>query len=280
MRRAAALVGSLLILASPVMGAAAALAPQQTLSMMRALRAGGCPGHSGTAATLRVSSPLNAAASQWSHGGPLASAIARSGYRDDQSAGLHVSGDSGAVRQALSQRLCTALTDASMVDTGLLQRGDDIWIVLAAPFAAPPVAAATEVANEVLWRVNAARATGRHCGTGAYPPAAPLRLSDRLIRAAQAHADDMIRYGYFEHTGHDGTTPAQRVAATGYAYRLVGENLASGPETAEEAVQGWLASPGHCQNIMDARFVELGVAFSATRSGQPRIYWVQEFAQH
>jgi uncharacterized protein YkwD len=88
----------------------------------------------------------------------------------------------------------------------------------------------------------------------------------------------MLRYHYFEHTGHDGSSPAQRIAATGYSYRIVGENIASGPETPQEAVQGWLASPGHCQNIMDARFEETGIAYDASRSGEPSIYWVQEFA--
>jgi len=56
------------------------------------------------------------------------------------------------------------------------------------------------------------------------------------------------------------------------------ENLASGPESPQEAVRGWIASPPHCQNLMDPRFEELGVAFAATRSGEPRIYWVQVFA--
>jgi uncharacterized protein YkwD len=88
----------------------------------------------------------------------------------------------------------------------------------------------------------------------------------------------MLSHNYFAHEGYDGSTPAQRVAATGYRYQLVGENLASGPESAAEAVAGWLASPGHCENIMDARFSESGVAYAANNSGTPRVYWVQEFA--
>jgi uncharacterized protein YkwD len=267
-----------LLIANPALRTSAAVAPQDALGLMRTLRAGGCGGHGGTAAALHVNRALNGAASQWSHGATLTTAIAGSGYRDDQSTGLHVSGDAQAVRQALSQRLCSALTDASMVDTGILQRGNDLWIIVAAPFAVPPAAAAASVAGDVLKLVNAARATARHCGRSAYPAAPPLRLNPLLTRAAQAHAEDMLRYGYFDHTGHDGSTPARRVAATGYGYRIVGENLASGPESAQEAVQGWLASPGHCQNIMDARFAELGAAFAASRSGEPRIYWVQEFA--
>ena len=62
----------------------------------------------------------------------------------------------------------------------------------------------------------------------------------------------------------------------GYQPRLTGENIAFGPESAEEAVAGWLDSPGHCANIMDPRFQHIGVAL-ATGRGRGRIYWVQEF---
>jgi uncharacterized protein YkwD len=258
--------------------ARAEVPPQQALTLMRSLRADGCAGHAGVRAPLHVSALLNSAAAHWSRGTPLQSAIERSGYREDQSAGLHVSGDLQAVRTALSQRLCDSLADASITDTGILQRGADIWIVLATPFAAPPAAGAAHVAADVLQLVNAARARPQRCGRTSFAAAPPLTLNALLGRAAQAHADDMLRFDYFEHTGRDGSTPAQRVAATGYSYRVVGENLAFGPETPAEAVQGWLASAGHCQNIMDPRFAELGVAFTATRSGKPRIYWVQEFA--
>jgi uncharacterized protein YkwD len=273
---AAALIAIIALLPGPT---SADVGPQQALSLMRSMRLEGCAGHAGTRSPLYVNAQLNAAATRWAHGSPLQSAIAHSGYREDQSAGLHVSGDAQALRLALSQRLCAPLTDAALGDSGILQRGADIWIVLAAPFAAPPPAAAGNVAEDVLRLVNAVRARPQTCGHTPFAPAAPLRLNALLTHAAQLHADDMLRFDYFEHTGHDGSTPAQRVAATGYAYRMVGENLASGPETAQEAVRGWLASPGHCQNLMEPHYSELGVAFAVTRSGQPRIFWVQEFAE-
>lgn len=48
--------------------------------------------------------------------------------------------------------------------------------------------------------------------------------------------------------------------------------------TAHEAVDGWLASPGHCANIMDPRFVETGVALAIGREADRPIYWVQKYA--
>ena len=61
----------------------------------------------------------------------------------------------------------------------------------------------------------------------------------------------------------------------GYQEKLVGENIAYGPKTAEEVVQGWLDSPGHCENIMDPRFAEMGIAFAAGRASRRGLFWVQ-----
>jgi len=61
----------------------------------------------------------------------------------------------------------------------------------------------------------------------------------------------MAEHNYFEHEDLSGRSPADRVRAVGYREKLVGENIAYGPKSAEEVVQGWLDSAGHCENIMD-----------------------------
>jgi uncharacterized protein YkwD len=237
----------------------------------------GC-GHPGIRAALRDSTALNAAALQWSRASNLKSAVELSGYRAEQSAALHVSGDAGALQQAMRIKLCAALTDRSFVDLGSTVRGHDTWIIIAAPFTPPARIDANEIAAELLQRVNAARARPRHCGDKFFPAAPPLQSNALLRRAAEVHAQDMISHDYFAHSGYDGSTPAQRVTATGYRYQIVGENIASGPDSAAEAADGWLASPAHCENIMDPRFSDSGIAYAATASGTPHIYWVQEFA--
>jgi uncharacterized protein YkwD len=55
----------------------------------------------------------------------------------------------------------------------------------------------------------------------------------------------------------------------------VGENIAYGPKSADEVVQGWLDSPGHCENIMDPRFAEMGIAYAMGRSSRRGLFWVQ-----
>jgi uncharacterized protein YkwD len=68
------------------------------------------------------------------------------------------------------------------------------------------------------------------------------------------------------------------IRARGTPEKLVGENIAYGPKSAEEVVQGWLDSPGHCGNIMDPRFAEMGIAYAAGRASKRGLYWVQLLA--
>jgi uncharacterized protein YkwD len=77
-----------------------------------------------------------------------------------------------------------------------------------------------------------------------------------------------------DHAGSDGSTPAMRATRAGYAWRTVGENVATGQSTPEQVVAEWLDSPRHCSNIMDADFTQMGVAFAASASG---VYWAQVF---
>jgi len=134
------------------------------------------------------------------------------------------------------------------------------------------------VSARVVELVNAARNHGRRCGSERFAAAPSLRVSQKLNEAAADHARDMARRKFFEHRGSDGSQPKDRVRRAGYQSRLTGENIAYGPQSAEEVVAGWLASPGHCENIMDPRFQEIGVGFATGRK-RGQIYWVQTFGE-
>jgi uncharacterized protein YkwD len=133
-----------------------------------------------------------------------------------------------------------------------------------------------KVRARVVELVNTARATSRKCGNTRYAAAPPLSESEALHDAAAGHARNMARRKFFDHRGVDGTQPKDRVIRAGYQPRLTGENIALGPESAEEVVAGWLDSPGHCANIMEHRFKDIGVGLSVGR-GRGKIYWVQNF---
>jgi uncharacterized protein YkwD len=125
----------------------------------------------------------------------------------------------------------------------------------------------------VLERANAARAAARSCGGQRMAPAAPLAWNNALASAAARHSADMARRDYFAHSSPEGKRARQRVEAEGYAWRVVGENIAGGDTTADAVMAGWIASNEHCRNIMDPVFAEVGVA-CVQRSGTTwGTYW-------
>jgi uncharacterized protein YkwD len=121
---------------------------------------------------------------------------------------------------------------------------------------------AAAVRARVVELVNVARSESRRCGAERFTGAPPLTAHRDLNDAAARHARDMARRKYFDHRGSDGSQPKERVLRAGYQPRLSGENIAYGPVSAEEVVAGWLASPGHCANIMDSRFQHIGVGLA------------------
>ena len=135
---------------------------------------------------------------------------------------------------------------------------------------------AATVRARVVDLVNEARSRGRRCGSERFPAAPPLSISRPLTDAAEDHARDMVRRKFFDHRGSNGSQPKDRVLRAGYQPRLSGENIALGPESAEEVVAGWLDSPGHCANIMEPRFQEIGVGLAIGKK-RGQIYWVQTF---
>jgi len=94
---------------------------------------------------------------------------------------------------------------------------------------------------------------------------APLRINRQLSIAARGHSLSMAEHGYFAHEAFDGSAFWVRIKAVYPALpgRLwaAGENLAyASPElTAPEAVDMWLKSPQHRQNMLAPRWREVGI---------------------
>jgi uncharacterized protein YkwD len=248
------------------------------LSAVQILREGGCGGTMPAAPPLHHNAQLDRAAQDWATGHPPASAIENSGYAAQSSATVHISGPESAAIALLKRSGCRTLADKTLSDIGLYRRGADSWLVLASTYAVPARAQAPILAARALQLINDVRARGTHCGEKSFGPAPPVRLSGPLAEVALGHASDMALHDYFEHQDLSGHSPADRVRAIGYRETLVGENIAYGPQSADEVVQGWLDSPGHCENIMDPRFSEMGLAFAAGQASRRGLYWVQLLA--
>ena len=131
---------------------------------------------------------------------------------------------------------------------------------------------ATGLDNAAMLKiVNDVRATGCTCGTTTMPPVVPLSWNDVLAAAALAHSLDMNATGDFSHNSSDGTSFSARITAAGYTnWRSLGENIAYGYTTEQAVFNGWLQSEGHCKNMMNASFKEMGAAKAGT-------YWTQDF---
>jgi uncharacterized protein YkwD len=243
------------------------------ISSLQLLREGGCGGTFPPARPLRHVVSLDRAAEQWANGRSLAAVS--SGYESESTARLHIKGPESATVQLLKQTGCRTVANTSFRDVGLYQRGADSWLVLASLYVAPASAQAPILASRALQLVNEVRARGARCGDRSFGPAPPMKLSDTLAGVAFGHAADMARHNYFEHEDLTGHSPADRVRAVGYQEKLVGENIAYGPKSAEEVVQGWLDSPGHCENIMDPRFAEMGIAYASGQAARRGLFWVQ-----
>lgn len=271
------------------------VAHADTISTVQMLRQGGCGGLVPAAQPLRREVTLDRAAEQWAHGWPLAQATERSGYRAAATSALHLSGSDEFVVRELRNSRCRPVAGRELRDIGVYQRGPDSWLVLASVAVSAesyPAPRSTYVpgprvvasggsmsAAHALELVNEVRARGTRCGTQRFAAAAPLTLSSTLAGVAFGHAADMAEHDYFEHVDPSGQSPADRVRAVGYREKLVGENIAYGPQSVDEVVKGWLGSPGHCANIMDPRFEQMGFAYSNGHGSRHGRYWVQVFAE-
>lgn len=235
----------------------------------------------GAGAPLQPHPRLDEAARRLSRGAALADALQASGYRAQRSVQWSLRGyrSPQAAVQALVPQHCATLADPALREVGLQRSGQSWWVIAAAPFAPPAAGHSADVASRVLALVNQVRAQPRRCGNQAFGAAGPLAHDRRLAQAAQVHAESMARHGYLEHRGRDGSTPADRVGRTGYPWRSVGENIASGQTSAEQVVRGWLASPEHCANIMEPRYKEMGLAFAVNKASEGGIYWAQVFGR-
>lgn len=207
--------------------------------------------------------------------------LERAGYPVARAEAIIVAGASDArtAFAAIVAKHCKALLNPAFLAAGAAQRDDEWLLVLAQP--APPVIPRRRpdfslAGRQVLDAVNAARAHPRSCGAQDFDAAPALRWNEVPAKAALVHSSDMAAQRYFSHQGTEGRAVSDRATQAGYRWRLIGENIAAGQDSADEVVAGWLDSPGHCTNIMNPRFTQMGSAFAI--SGDPqsgRVYWTQ-----
>jgi uncharacterized protein YkwD len=248
---------------------------------------GGC-GVARNLTPLRPQAALERAARNLSQGVPLQQSLREVGYGAARASALSITGEGvgGPTAGRLVERsYCRELQDAAMTEVGVYQEARQIWIIMAAP-AGQSIAPARSAefsgqaaGQRILDLVNQARATPRICGNERLNAAQPVRWNGALADASRQHSEEMARYNYFSHQGRDGSDPGDRVERAGYRYRFMGENIAAGQRSPDDAVAGWIKSPDHCANLMNPAFTEMGAAVAVNASSELGMFWTQEFAR-
>lgn len=195
-----------------------------------------------------------------------AQAISLSGPRDIASA-----------MTALRESFCKVVLDPQFVDVGVNHDGREWRIVLARPLMARGLDNWPVEGQKLLEYVNVARSQSRQCGAQNFTASAALSWSAALATAAESHSRAMAKQNFFDHKDLDGRTPGDRAELAGYNGAQISENIAAGQDTARKVVDGWLASPDHCANLMNPQLSELGAAYAVDPKSDAEIYWAALF---
>jgi uncharacterized protein YkwD len=177
----------------------------------------------------------------------------------------------------LQSRYCGALLDTRFTDIGVHRDESEWQVVLAQPLLDGQVDDPRAAGKTLLAQVNAARAKPRLCGRQRFAAAPPLTWNAALGTAAQGHSRAMANDNYFAHQDPNGDMPWDRAKAAGYGGRQIGENIAAGQRSPGKAMEGWLASPGHCAILMNPMFTQVGAAYAANSRSDNGIYWTMLF---
>ena len=145
--------------------------------------------------------------------------------------------------------------------------------------------------------INYVRAHEQDCGKyGVKPAVGALKWNDLLYKAALEHSNDLAKTNTFSHDGSGkstditaqktklgrGSKVGERIEYNGYAnWRAYGENIAAGTsmDEAQEAIDVWVESDGHCKNLMNPNFTEVGMAEVYDENSHYSHYWTQDFGK-
>lgn len=99
----------------------------------------------------------------------------------------------------------------------------------------------------------------------------PLVWSDAAAKIARLHSENMANFKFFSHEGLDGSMVNDRADAFGISkWKAIGENIAYNRgynNPIEFAVERWMQSPGHRENILNGRWTESGIGIAITQDG-------------
>ncbi|AWY38610.1 CAP domain-containing protein [Pseudomonas putida] len=211
--------------------------------------------------------------------GNLQQAMATAGYPMKNVQAISLSGprDAQGAMKAIQESFCQIVLDPQFVDVGVSRQDREWRIVVARPLLSARLGDWQAEGQKLLAEVNVARARPRQCGAQSFAATSPLAWNATLATAAETHSRSMANNNYFDHKDRDGRTPGDRAELAGYDFQQIGENIAAGQDSVRKVVDGWLTSPGHCANLMNPQFKELGAAYATDPKSDAGIYWTAMF---
>ncbi|MEJ5059098.1 MULTISPECIES: CAP domain-containing protein [unclassified Pseudomonas] len=211
--------------------------------------------------------------------GNLQQAMATAGYPMKNVQAISLSGprDAPSAMKAIQESFCQIVLDPQFVDVGVSRQDLNWRIVLARPLLSGRLGDWQAEGQKLLAELNAARSRPRQCGTQSFNATTPLTWNATLGTAAETQSRSMANNNYFDHKDRDGRTPGDRAELAGYDFQQIGENIAAGQDTVRRVVDGWLASPGHCANLMNPQFRDAGAAYATDPKSDAGIYWTVMF---
>lgn len=102
----------------------------------------------------------------------------------------------------------------------------------------------------------------------------PLRLSAKLDKAAQGHACDNAVRRSISHVSSDGGTLKNRLRRAGYAFRTAAENTGRGFASGARAVEWWMNSSKHRDNILLRKAKEAGIGIAVSPAPDNKLHWI------
>lgn len=101
-----------------------------------------------------------------------------------------------------------------------------------------------------------------------------LTLSAKLDKAAQGAACDNAKRRSISHVSSDGGTLKTRLRKVGYGFRTAAENTGRGFASGARAVEWWMHSPKHKDNILLRKAREVGVGIAVSPAPDSKLHWI------
>ena len=147
--------------------------------------------------------------------------------------------------------------------------------------------------QEYLVELNKVRTINQYCGSDFLAAASAFIWSEKLYKSSYEHSYDLATSNTFSHSGsgqesdwtgtvlgHESSL-SERIDAYNYSWSGIAENIGAGTniDTAAEIVAQLMSSEGHCKNIMNSDYTEVGMAMVKNSDSDYVHYWTQNFGR-